>query len=375
MKPKMKWGLIAAVPVALFLVLGRFLAGTFGLSGMAYQAFWIGFTLIGALIGGVIFWLLNRRGPKKKREPDPLEEDLGSRLSEVRKRLAEAKRPGLQKLPAVLILGGPRSGKSSVVVGSDVSAEQLAGDVRSGFDIPPTKSINAWYSDGTVLVESGSDLRDHSSAWPTLLQKLRPRRLLAAILTGRPQASRTAVVCFSCEDLREPGATEAVQEQARGLRSSLMEVARALGAQIPVYVLFTKADEIPSFADYAGQLKEGAARQVLGTTLPPPSDFEVSTYSDRQGRALSGALDDIFRSLSHKRLKYLGPELDPAEAGRLYEFPREFKKLSGTATRFLLELCKPSQLQVSPFLRGFYFVGREETLVEGADEAPPPPIP
>ncbi|MGD2120811.1 MAG: type VI secretion protein IcmF/TssM N-terminal domain-containing protein [Gemmatimonadota bacterium] len=373
MKPKMKWGLIAAVPLALFLVLGRVLAGAFGLSGLAYQAFWIVFTLIGALIGGVIFWFLNKRGPRKKREPDPMEEDLGSRLAEIRRRLAEARRPALQKLPGVLILGDHQCGKSSAVLGSEVAAEQLAGDVRSGQEMPPTKSINAWYSDGTILVEAGNDLRDHASAWTILLQKLRPKKLLAAILTGKPQASRSAVVCFSCDDLRSPGAAEVIQERARAVRSSLMEMARTLGAQIPVYVLFTKADEIPSFEDYAGRLKEGASRQVLGATFPPPSDLEVSTYADRQSRTVGGALESLFRSLSHKRLKYLGPELDPTEAGRLYEFPREFKKLSDNANRFLVELCKPSQLQVSPFLRGFYFVGREETLVEEGDETSPPP--
>ena len=147
MKPKMKWGLIAALPVALFLVLGRMLAGALGLSGFAYQLLWIGFTLLGALIGGLIFWFIGRARSKEPRPEDPLEEDLTSRLGEIRRRLAEAKRAGLDRLPIVVLIGPQQSGKSSTILGSDVSAEQLTGDPRSDSDYPPTRTINAWYSD------------------------------------------------------------------------------------------------------------------------------------------------------------------------------------------------------------------------------------
>jgi type VI secretion system protein ImpL len=41
----------------------------------------------------------------------------------------------------------------------------------------------------------------------------------------------------------------------------------------------------------------------------------------------------------------------------IYEFPREFQKLTPKVAEFLRELCKPSRLAVSPVLRGFYFVG------------------
>jgi len=127
MKPKVKWGLIAAVPLMLFIGLGRWLGPVLGLSGFGLRVFWIGFGILGAIVGGAIFWFLARAGAG--REPkvrSPLEEDLHARLAELRKRLADAKRPGLQKLPAILLLGPPASGKSSAILGSEIAAEQLS---------------------------------------------------------------------------------------------------------------------------------------------------------------------------------------------------------------------------------------------------------
>ena len=47
----------------------------------------------------------------------------------------------------------------------------------------------------------------------------------------------------------------------------------------------------------------------------------------------------------------------------IYEFPREFRKLRTPLVRFLVELCRPSQLTVGPFLRGFYFSGVRPVVI------------
>jgi type VI secretion system protein ImpL len=60
----------------------------------------------------------------------------------------------------------------------------------------------------------------------------------------------------------------------------------------------------------------------------------------------------------------------------MYEFPREFRKVHQALVRFLVELCRPSQLTVAPFLRGFYFSGVRPIMVnEVAPAAPIAPTP
>src|SRR5690606_9023549 len=70
------------------------------------------------------------------------------------------------------------------------------------------------------------------------------------------------------------------------------------------------------------------------------------------------------------RVQLLERESAAAPKPGLYEFPRELRKVAPLVVRFLVELCKPSQLQVSPILRGFYFTGVRPVIVtEAALEA------
>ena len=60
MKPKLKTGLIAAVPLALFMGLGMALGNTLGLQGWGYRLFWMGFAALGAVLGSAIYWFMQR---------------------------------------------------------------------------------------------------------------------------------------------------------------------------------------------------------------------------------------------------------------------------------------------------------------------------
>jgi len=377
MKPKLRTGLIAAVPLVLFMGLGMALGNTLGLQGWGYRLFWMGFAALGAVLGGAIYWFMRRlRSGKEEPVKAPEVEELEVRLAEIKKRLAEARRPRLEKLPVVLILGPPGSAKSSSVLGSDVSAEQLTGDQPRGGEFPPTGSVNAWYADGTVLVEAGAGLTQDPSLWTRLIKRILPRKLLAAILAGKSQAPRAAVVCLSCQDLLGgAGVADNILAWARSIRAQLLELSQKIGVRIPVYVVFTKADTIPSFEEYFWNLTEEESRRVLGSTLPLMEGGEAAAYADTQARVLAGAFGDLYRSLSMKRLKFLEQGTGGDRAPRAYEFPREFRKLTALASQFMVDLCKPSQLQVSPFLRGFFFSGRREFVVEGAGGAPAPKAP
>ena len=362
------------VPFVLFMGLGMTLAKALGLQGWPYRLFWMGFGALGAMLGGALFWFMRRmRSGKEVPVRAPQVEELEGRLGEIKKRLAAARRPGLEKLPMVVILGPPGSAKSTSVLGSDLSAEQLAGDQARSGEFPPTGSVNAWYADGTVLLEAGGGLAQDPSLWVDLVKRVLPRRLLAAILGGKSQAPRAAVVCFSCQDLVGAGGNpEQVVGWARSLRAQLLEMSQKLGVRVPVYVLFTKADTVPAFEDFFWNLTEEEARRVLGATLPLMPAETAASYADSQSGALTTAFGDLYRSLAMKRLKYMDQGGGGERAARAYEFPREFRKLTALASQFMVELCKPSQLQVSPVLRGFYFSGRREVLVEGASSPPPP---
>ena len=143
---------------------------------------------------------------------------------------------------------------------------------------------------------------------------------------------------------------------ARRARAQLQVVRGAFGTNIPVYVVFTKSDVIPYFAEYFANLTPAEERQVLGCTLPV------------QSKLLSDAFNRIYAALAAQRLIFLERETEAAARRAIYEFPREFKRIRGPVLQFLTEIFPERRDQGDPILRGFYFTGIRE--VDRSDIVP-----
>src|SRR5690606_24508572 len=108
---------------------------------------------------------------------------------------------------------------------------------------------------------------------------------------------------------------------------------------------FTRADRLPFFGDYVRTLSNEEASQVLGATIPMRSSLG-GVYAEEEARRLNTAFDQLFHSLADKRVHFLPRENDYTHVPGSYEFPREFRKLRTPLVRFLVDLCRPSQLRV-----------------------------
>src|SRR5690349_19468688 len=256
-------------------------------------------------------------------------------------------------------------------------AEKLAAEVEQIFNVARTQraaakpeNANVWFANGTIVAEAGSPVLATSDGWRSFVRLLRPRSLLAA-LTGKPQASSLAVVCYGCDELVKAGNAEAVAAAGRALRERLGEASTELGVQLPTYVLFTKADSIPHFEAFVRNFSADESREPLGAALPP--DIETgATYTERATPRLERAMQDIYRSLARRRLPVLAREHAAEWKPAAYEFPREMRKLAPLVVEFLREVGKPSALKGSPVLRGFYFTGVQAVFVsDGTPEYTP----
>lgn len=322
----------------------------------------------------VVHRYLSRILPQQAPQDDA-EERVDEALAEAEARLAGAQVPSsrIGRLPTVLVLGPAGSAKTSVVEHSGVEAELLAGEVMRGDTIAPTEGLNVWLADRTLFVEAGGGILERPGAWSRLADRLRPDRLAAVVGRGR-QAPRSVVVCVSCEELTGSGGPDALTGRARELRERLRALARELGVQLPVYVVFTKADRLPHFEDYVGQLTDAEAREALGATLPLAGEHGAA-YADRQSARLSRRFDELADALARRRVEVLQRAGGREESASAYEFPRELRKVRDPAVGFLVELCRPTQLGVGPFLRGFYFSGVRPVVVEEAQRASSAPDP
>jgi type VI secretion system protein ImpL len=367
-------GGILAAAVLLAIYGGRMM----GLSGTQLWLWRFGVGLLATAAAGLVLWWGKRRQEEKDQAeggPPGMDDDVGSAFDAVARRLKKdgGSRRRVRHRPLVLVTGPVDSAKTTVVVRSGMDPELLAGGVWRGDEIVETQGVNIWMASDTLWVEAGAAVLGDERRWDRLVGHLKPARFRAALARGG-QPPRMALVCFNCGEFLKPGAAEAVPAAARLIRERLAKVSGELGIRLPVYVVFTKADRIPFFLDFVRNLTEEEAREVLGATLPisPPSDG--ADHVEREGSRLHHAFGRIFHSLSLRRPEILGREGAEDVRAAAYEFPRELRRIAPLATRFLVDLTRPSQLGSSPFLRGFYFTGVRPVLVEEtaapADAAP-----
>ncbi|MEO7084310.1 MAG: ImcF-related family protein [Gemmatimonadaceae bacterium] len=363
-RPTKAW-LTALCVFLAYVVVAVFLAFALKLHGKSLWQMVVALSVLGFISAGIVLWFL--RDQLRTPKPGTPASGVDATLTAAQAQLAKSGKGAASKLgalPILLVLGPDGGAKTTTVSYSGLGPELLAGDVYREGAIAPTNGVNLWFANKTVMVEAGGRLLNDAPGWLRLVRQLRPRSLSAA-LTGKPQPPRLAVVCVGCDEFYRPGSNESVPGIAKIVRARLGEAAAQFGVSLPTYVVFTKADAVPYFDGYTRNLTDDEAHEALGASVEPDSGG-AGTYSDRITPLLTQSLNDLFMSLAERRLDVLGREVAPEWKPAAYEFPREFRKLVPLVVDFLREVGRPSELEMSPVLRGFYFTGVQAILVPEA---------
>jgi type VI secretion system protein ImpL len=334
----------------------------------------LGVTIL-ALVALMFLWLYlkKRRGSEGARASAAAGDggELDQVFREAQAKLAASKLPGgtrIGQLPAFLLLGNTGASKTSVILHSGLETELLSGHLYQNDNVIPTPAVNIWFSSGSLFIEAGGKLLGSADDWKQLVRKMAPGR---RVFGSAAQAARAVVVFYDCEAFLQPSPQESAATAARLLRARLGEIAETLGIHLPVYVLFSKMDRLPFFAEYVRNFSNDEACQVLGMTLPMRTG-RPGIYAEEETARLTGCFESLFRSLAENRPEFLARENDAGKLPATYEFPREFRKIRPAVVQFLLDLCRPSQLSIGPFLRGFYFTGVRPIII--TETAPAKPV-
>ncbi len=382
----MKMENLALLSVLLvWLLIAWFLGLLLHLQGSDLWILRIGLALIGIAGCAFLWWWLRSKhagragsGSAAPGEGEAGAAEIAQLLREANGRLASStatRGKTLANLPAVLLVGESGSGKTSIMGGSGLDAELLAGQVLQGDALVPTRSVNVWYARQTLFVEAGGSLLGNPQAWARLIRGLMPPKM--GSLLGKQQASRTVVLAVDLQTFTKPGGSEQLGAILRNLQARLREVSQLLGISFPVYVIFGKADRLPFFAEYVENLTNEEIAEVIGATLPIEDPLSGGVYGERQSRRLSATFDELIYSLADKRLDILRREHNAPNLPGIYEFPRELRKLRNPVIQLLVEVCRPSQLRSGPLLRGFYFAGirmMTETAYASTADRPAAPV-
>ena len=349
---------IAFALLAVWLVLGWFLGTWMGIKPPAIWYLRVGLWVLG--IAGFAGYLVLR----PKDESAPLEGAAANSAAEIEFNFNEASKriqaatgnKQLNSLAAIFVIGDEGSAKTSIIAQSGIEPELVAGQAMHEGVVVPTRSVNLWYSRNTLFIDPGGSVVADPGARKKLFKKFLPVQL-NSILASKSPATRSVLLTLDCDTFLQPGGANALAAKARDYQAILSELSRELGASFPVYVLFTKTDKIPYFRDFVENLTEPEASEALGVSLPLPPTGVQGAYAEQQSLRLNNAFQTIYYSLADRRPVYLGREHTAANLSNIYEFPREFAKLRPLLVQFLVDLCRPSQLGTTPFLRGFYFSG------------------
>jgi type VI secretion system protein ImpL len=324
--------------------------------------------LLGALATGFALWYLYKlnkdAGGDVGDSPDA--QNLHALLRDANAKIHNAGRAGvksLASLPLIYVIGDENSAKTQTVLQSGLDPELIAGAVYRDQSIAPTRLANIWLAGNAVLAEAGGALLRQPALWQRLIKGTLPARLGSVFSKDTRLPARAVVLCVSIERILAPHTAEQIRALAQMLNERLRQLSQTLGISLPVYVLFTKLDNIGPFAEYMGRLSEEEVKFPMGALLSSLG-ADSGLYSEQATAALAAHFDRLLYALGEFRLELLSRGGELQELARAYEFPRDLRKLRTGIVSFLMEVARPSQIGVNPFLRGFFFAGMRAHMVE-----------
>jgi type VI secretion system protein ImpL len=269
-------------------------------------------------------------------------------------RQARGSRGWLYEQPWYVIIGPPGAGKTTALLNSGLRfplAEAMGQEAIAGAG--GTRLCDWWFTDDAVLIDTAgryttqdSDAAVDRAGWETfldLLKRTRARQPLNGVL-----------VAIAVPDVVSAG-REARLAQARIVRRRLNELRDRLGARLPVYAVFTKADLITGFSEYFADLDREKRAQVWGTTFA----------LDAKGLAgFRAAFAQLVERLDARLLDRMQAERSPDRRALIAGFPAQVASLGAPLQEFLEHAFTGSRLDPAPLLRGAY-------LCSGTQEGTP----
>ncbi|NHZ82087.1 type VI secretion system membrane subunit TssM [Massilia sp. CCM 8695] len=303
-----------------------------------------------ALLAAWLVWLgvrwgraaLARRAQASPPEPGQLAAEADRRLLAQRLRAALALgRKGRGRwaapLPSYVLLGGPGSGKTSMLEQSGLT--MALAQARAGRTLAPTARCE-WRVNGAALLldTPGHYSTDDGAAWAGVLDLLRRKR--------RQCPLGGVIVVLSAAAMLAQGAA-ARRTQAHAIRARVDELQRQLGVVVPLYVVVSKCDLLPGFGAWFDALGEHDRTQVWGMSFPLGAEA-----AGVDAGARFGALEHQIRSRLIERMQGEG---DDTRRALLFGFPQQFSALGDALHAFLDEAFQPSEFGDELMLRGAYF--------------------
>ncbi|WPC05257.1 type VI secretion system membrane subunit TssM [Pseudomonas benzenivorans] len=248
------------------------------------------------------------------------------------------------ELPWYLLLGPQGSGKTSLLDFSGLDFPLNRGEnQRLTKDVSGTRYADWYFADHAVLIDtcgrylSQPDPQVDGRAWDCLLGLLRKRR--ARPLNG-------VLVNIPVEQL-QGGSEVELESLARQTRQRLHEIHQRLGANVPVYLVLSKADKVLGFDEFFDQLSREESEQVLGASFRKEQDATDVAVVRQE-------FEELLRRLNSQVILRMHQERDTQRRGRILDFPHQLGQIGERLCLFVELAFSGNRYQRASQLRGFY---------------------
>jgi type VI secretion system protein ImpL len=254
----------------------------------------------------------------------------------------------LYEQPWYAIIGPPGAGKTTALLNAGLRfplAEQMGQGAVAG--VGGTRLCDWWFTEDAVLIDTAGRYTTQDSnetvdragwdAFLNLLKETRPRQPLNGLL-----------VAFPLNDIAQASAADR-RAHAAAIRGRIKELQTRLGARIPVYAVFTKADLLAGFTEFFDDLDRERRAQVWGTT------FDLSRDDDGPVAAFAGELRTLVERLNARLFDRLHIERNAERRARIAMFPGQVASLEPVLMDFLHDAFGGTRNDPAPLLRGVYF--------------------
>lgn len=246
-------------------------------------------------------------------------------------------------LPWYLLLGSSNCGKTSVLLNSGLKFPLNEQADRHLYQLKATEQCEVLYGNNAVFLDIPGGYTESRlsspahTAWNYLLRRLfkvRPARPLNGI-----------IVCVSMRDIMDSDAARR-EHLARTLRVRLSEALKQLHTVVPVYLVFTKCDAVPGFAQFFAHLSRTEREQIFGC---PAGEESMPPGLVRQ------EIKALMQTLNAQIVTKIHQERDGVARGDMFRFPQELASLGPRMEDFITEAFGPSRYHRPVLFRGFFF--------------------
>jgi len=265
-------------------------------------------------------------------------------IGALRKSQLKLRGDPLYVLPWYMVVGKPRSGKSTALKNSRLLSPEI--DLPERLD-GSTLNLEWWLYEQAIVIDTAGryavpdeDKRDRKE-WATMLSMLSRHKQKEPI---------NGLVLVVAADRLLNDSSEQLAEEGRQVRASINELMDKLEVQVPVYLMVTKCDLIEGFSDWCSYLPDDALLQAMGY-LHEETGGDIDQVIDK-------GLDAVTDRMKDMRLLMLERSQQPGDS--LLQLPVTLEKVREGLHHFVQTALKENPFQDTPLFRGLYFSSSQQ---------------